>query len=69
MADRITKLDGFVTLNDREVLNSAGKVSRELAVEHARGKFERYRQRESAAVESDFDRFSRRVLEEGPNDG
>lgn len=69
MADWITKLDGFLTLNDRDVLNSAGKVSHELAVEYASTEFEKYRQRESAAVESDFDRFSRRVLEEGHSDG
>ena len=69
MAEWITKLDGFLTLNDRDVLNSAGKVSHELAVEHAGAEFEKYRQRESAAVESDFDRFSRQVLEEGPDHG
>jgi hypothetical protein len=69
MADWITKLDGFLTLNDRDVLNSAGRVSHELAAEHASAEFEKYRQREASAVESDFDRFSRRILEEGPNDG
>lgn len=69
MADWITKLDGFLTLNDRDVLTYAGKVSHDLAVEHANAEFEKYRQRESPAVESDFDRFTRRVLEEGPNDG
>lgn len=69
MADWITKLDGFLALNDRDISNSAGKISHELAVEHASAEYEKYRQQESAAVESDFDRFSRRVLEEGPDDG
>lgn len=69
MADWVTKLDGFLTLNDRDVLTSAGKVSHELAVDHASIEFEKFRERESAAAESDFDRFTRRVLEEGPNDG
>ena len=65
MADWIAKLDGFLTLNDRDILTSAGKVSHELAQSHANTEFERYRKRESAAVESDFDRFSRQMLERG----
>lgn len=65
MADWVTKLDGFLTLNDRDILTSAGKVSHDLAVEHAFAEFERYKQRESSAVESDFDRFSKRVIEQG----
>lgn len=35
MADWVAKLDGFLTLNDRDILTSAGKVSHELAAEHA----------------------------------
>ena len=61
----IAKLDGFLTLNDREILTSAGKVSHELAQSHATAEFERYQQRESAEVESDFDRFSKQMLERG----
>ena len=53
----------------RDVLTSVGKVSHELAVEHASIEFEKYRQRKSAGAESDFDRFTRHVLEEGPNNG
>lgn len=51
------------------MLTSAGQVSHELADEHASTEYEKYRQWESAAGESDFDRFSRRVLEEGPDSG
>ncbi len=65
MADWIAKLDGFLTLNDRDILTSAGRISHELAQAHADAEFERYQQRESAAVESDFDRFSKRVIERG----
>ena len=65
MADWIAKLDGFLTLNDREIRTSAGMVSHELAQSHADAEFERYQQRESAEVESDFDRFSKRMLERG----
>lgn len=65
MADWLAKLDGFLTLNDRDILTSAGKVSHELAQSHANAEFERFQQRESALTESDFDRFSKRMIERG----
>lgn len=68
MADWVTKLDGFLALNDRDILTAAGKVSHELAVEHAGAEFQRFKQRASSEVESDFDRFTRRVIEEGEQD-
>jgi len=68
MADWITKLDGFLTLNDRDILTSAGTVSHELAQSHARTEYQRYTQREPAQIESDFDRFSRRMIERGGED-
>lgn len=61
MADWITKLDGFLTLNDRDILTSAGRISHELAVAHADAEYARFKQRESAAVESDFDKFTRQI--------
>ena len=56
MQDWITKLEGFLTLNDREVLQNAGKVSAELAREHAEREFTGFRRVEDRALESDFDR-------------
>ena len=56
MQDWITKLEGFLTLNDREVLQNAGKVSAELAKEHAEREFTEYRRAEDHTLESDFDR-------------
>ena len=55
MQNWITKLEGFLTLNDREILQNAGKVSAELAKSHAELEFEKYREREDRALESDFD--------------
>ena len=55
MQDWITKLEGFLTLNDREILQNAGKVSAGLAKSHAELEFEKYREREDRALESDFD--------------
>ena len=43
MQDWITKLEGFLRLNDREVLTNAGKVSAELAKEHVEREFTEYR--------------------------
>jgi hypothetical protein len=56
MQDWITKLEGFLRLNDREVLKNAGKVSAELAKEHAEREFTEYRRVEDHTLESDFDR-------------
>ena len=56
MQDWITKLEGFLTLNDREVLQSAGRVSAELAKEHAEHEFTVFRRTEDHYLESDFDR-------------
>jgi len=56
MQDWITKLEGFLRLNDREVLANAGKVSAELAKEHAEREFTEYRRVEDHTLESDFDR-------------
>jgi hypothetical protein len=56
MQDWITKLEDFLRLNDREVLTNAGKVSAELAKEHAEREFTEYRRVEDRTLESDFDR-------------
>jgi len=55
MQDWITKLEGFLALNDREVLKNAGKVSADLAKEHAEEEFVAYRQEKDRTLESDFD--------------
>ncbi len=55
MQDWITKLEGFLRLNDREVLTNAGKVSAELAKAHAEQEFIEFRRDEDRLLESDFD--------------
>ena len=55
MQDWITKLEGFLTLNDREILQGAGRISAELAKEHAEGEFAKFRVQENTRFESDFD--------------
>lgn len=40
MKDWVEKLDGFLLLNDRDILNHAGKISHELAKESAQKEYE-----------------------------
>lgn len=56
MPDWITKLEGFLTLNDRDILQGAGKVSAEIAREYAEREFSTFRVIEDQRYESDFDR-------------
>jgi hypothetical protein len=55
MSDWIAKLEGFLTLNDREILQNAGKVSAELAKARAEHEFQEFRRSEDRNLESDFD--------------
>ena len=51
------RLNGFLTLMDREVLSDAGKVSAEMAKIHAETEWEKYRIVQDRLYQSDFDRF------------
>ena len=55
MQDWITKLEGFLTLNDRAILQGAGQVSAELAKAHAEQEFDKFRVLDDQRFESDFD--------------
>lgn len=57
MQDWITKLEGFLTLNDREILQGAGRISAQLAKSHAETEFGKFRVLDDARFESDFDRM------------
>lgn len=57
MKDWITKLEGFLTLNDREILRGAGQVSADLAKNHAETEFSKFRVIDDTRIESDFDRM------------
>ena len=54
---REIRLNGFLTLMDREVLADAGKVSAEMAKIHAETEWEKYRIVQDRLYQSDFDRF------------
>jgi hypothetical protein len=57
MADWEERLNGFLRLWDREVLQDAGKISAELAKMHAESEFEKYRIVQDRLYQSDFDRM------------
>ncbi len=57
MEDWETRLNGFLTLWDRDVLADSGKVSAEMAKLHAESEWEKYRIVQDRLYQSDFDRF------------
>jgi len=57
MEDWEKRLNGFLTLWDREILQDAGKVSAALAKQHALTEFEKYRVIQDRLYTSDFDHF------------
>jgi hypothetical protein len=72
MAEWVKKLDAFLEFNERNILTHAGKVSHELAQEHAEDEFEKYeaerRRLEVTTPTSDFDKAVQEVkrLEKEP---
>ncbi len=66
MADWITKLHGFLTLNDRDILQDAGKVSRKDADAKALAEFEKFRVEQDRAYISDFDRSTKKLVSGKP---
>ena len=61
MQDWVTKLEGFLTLNDRAILQGAGSVSAQLAKNQAEAEFEKFRITQDQQFESDFDRMTQRL--------
>jgi len=64
MKDWITKLHGFLTLNDRDILDNAGKVSHELAKEIAEKEYDIYYKKQlnnPSLADRDFDDFVSKV--------
>lgn len=58
MEDWEQRLNGFLTLWDREILQDAGRVSAALAKRHAETEFEKHTIVQDRTYRSDFDRFS-----------
>lgn len=61
MKNWVEKLDGFLTLNDREILDNPGMISHAKGKKKAEDEFERFKAIEDQSKESDFDRFEKEV--------
>ena len=57
MKDWATRLDGFLQLTGREILQNAGKVSKKDAMLFAESEFEKYRLIQDKLYKSDFDKI------------
>ncbi|GHT70031.1 hypothetical protein AGMMS50239_37780 [Bacteroidia bacterium] len=54
---RTVQLDQILLANKYELLQNAGRISMEIARQHAETEFEKYRIEQDQLYESDFDRF------------
>lgn len=62
MKDWIDKLNGFLTLNDREILNNAGSISHELAKENAEREYIKFKDSEQKMItEGDFEKAIKKI--------
>lgn len=70
MTDWITKLDGFLSLNDRNILDHAGKISHLMAKELAEAEYDRFHRNRlqleaQQADEEDFAALTRQLEDKG----
>jgi hypothetical protein len=64
MHDWIAKLDGFLRLNDRDILSHAGTISHDLALHHAETQYDTFRQqrlKDETGRPDDFERSLQRL--------
>lgn len=61
MKDWIEKLHGFLKLNDRNILDHAGKISHQLALEKAEKEYDKFNLKMSKEIESDFDKAIKKL--------
>lgn len=63
MEDWAKRIDSYLSSDERPVLQNAGTISHEQAVEHAETEFEKYRVVQDRLYQSDFDRLLQLPLE------
>ena len=61
MSDWIKKLDGFLTINDRDILNHAGKISHEMAKQQAEGEYEKFHTKRLFISKNELNDFDKTV--------
>ena len=63
MEDWAKRLDQFIELTERDILHDSGKISAEIARDHAESEFEKFRIIQDRLFESDFDRVVKKIEE------
>lgn len=61
MTNWIEKLNGFLSLNDREILKDAGRISHELAANFAENEYDKYRVKTIASLDRQADDFEKTI--------
>jgi len=61
MKDWIEKLHGFLSLNDRDILMNAGKVSHNLAIDYAEGEYDKFRLQSIEEKDNQPDDFEKTI--------
>ena len=67
MEDWASRLDKFLEFDEREILQNAGKISTQIAKDHAESEFEKYRVSQDRLFESDFDRLVKEEIKSLPS--
>lgn len=57
MQDWAERIDKFLLSDNRDILKNAGKISMEIAKDHAETEYEKYRIVQDQLFESDFDKI------------
>jgi len=68
MEDWAKRLDMFLEISQRDILQDAGKVTAEIARNHAESEFEKYRIVQDRLFESDFDRVLKEIEQKKAGD-
>lgn len=63
MQDWINKLDDFLRISEKELLQNAGTVSHQQALDKAKAEYEKYRKTEDERYISDFDREMKKLVQ------
>lgn len=62
MKDWVEKLNGFLTLNDREILNNAGSISHELGKANAEREYEKFKENQQKTIsKGDFEKAIKKI--------
>ncbi len=67
MKDWINKLNGFLSLNDRDILKNAGRISHEIAKQLAETEYEKFNRKKIQSrdkQDSDFDKTVKMIEEQ-----